>query len=153
MATDTEQITKLSHLYAEYVDHADFPALGRMFSLGAIECLLQGKPNGGRCRGSAEVAKWYEDSVAEYEGGPHTRHVITNLIVDVASDGLTASARSYFTVFQCLPDFPLQVIAAGRYHDRFSKVGGTWCFTEKLLHGDYTADISRHFRPLVDAAK
>jgi hypothetical protein len=149
MATDVEQITNLCHFYAEKVDTADFEAIGALFAEGATECFLLGAPNGGRCVGKAAVMAWYRGSVAVHEDGPGTRHVITNLIVEVDDDGdgATARARSYFTVLQCLPAFPLQVIAAGRYHDRFEKVGAGWRFVEKILHGDYVADLSRHFPP------
>jgi hypothetical protein len=147
MATDIEKITNLAHFYAEQVDTANFDAIGKLFEDGATECFLEGAPNGGRCVGAEEVMRWYRASVAVHEGRSGTRHVITNLIVDVAEDGLTASARSYFTVLQCLPDFPLQMVAAGRYHDRFRKVGDEWRFVEKILHGDFIADISHHYPP------
>jgi hypothetical protein len=44
-----------------------------------------------------------------------------NLIIDVDENEGTATSRSYFTVFQSLPGFPLQAIASGRYHDRFRR--------------------------------
>jgi len=147
MASDIEQITNLAHFYAEQVDTANFEAIGRLFADGATECFLQGGPNGGRCVGAEAVMRWYRASVAVRDGTPGTRHVITNLIVEVAEDGLSASARSYFTVLQRLPDFPLQIVAAGRYHDRFRKTDGAWRFEEKILHGDFIADISKHYPP------
>ena len=153
MATDVEKITNLAHFYAEQVDTANFEAIGKLFANGATECFLEGAPNGGRCVGSGEVMRWYRASVAVHDGKSATRHVITNLIIEVAEDGMTASARSYFTVLQCLADFPLQIVAAGRYHDRFRKVAGEWRFLEKILHGDYIADISRHYPPAAAAAQ
>lgn len=147
MATDFEKIVNLAHFYAEQVDTANFEAIGKLFANGATECFLEGAPNGGRCVGSEAVVRWYQASVAVRDGSPGTRHVITNLIIDVAQDGLTATARSYFTVLQCLADFPLQIVAAGRYHDRFRKIDGEWWFEEKVLYGDYVADISRHYPP------
>ena len=96
--------------------------------------------------------EWYRASVAVENGQTGTRHVLTNLIIDVAEDGATAAARSYFTVLQCRRDFPLQIVAAGRYHDRFRKVDGEWRFAEKILHGDFIGDISRHYPPAVVSA-
>jgi hypothetical protein len=55
-------------------------------------------------------------------------------------------ARSYFTVFQALPDFPLQPIIAGRYHDAFERVDGTWRFADRLILSDLIGDLSRHLR-------
>ena len=54
-------------------------------------------------------------------GTPHTKHLVTNLVIDVDDVAGTASARSYFTVLQSLPDFPLQPIIAGRYRDDFER--------------------------------
>ena len=83
-----------------------------------------------------------------YDGRPRTRHVITNLIIEVAPADRSARARSYFTVMQCLPDFPLQIIAAGRYHDFFEKADTGWRFVGKHIHADYMGDLSRHYPPL-----
>ena len=77
---------------------------------------------------------------------PRTKHVTTNVIVEFQSDD-AATARSYYTVLQQVGDTPLQVIIAGRYHDEFERVDGTWRFCER----DYTlvdlvGDLSRHLR-------
>ena len=59
------------------------------------------------------------DNVIVYEDGtPRTKHV-TNIAIEVDAEAGTASARSYFTVLQALPDLPLQIIVSGRYLDRF----------------------------------
>ena len=83
-----------------------------------------------------------------HDGSPRTRHVITNSIIEIGQDERSAEARTYFTVLQCLPDFPLQMVAAGRYHDRFEVADGEWRFVEKFIHADFTGDISRHYLPL-----
>ena len=57
------------------------------------------------------------------DGTPRTKHVTTNLIVEVDDDAGTATGRSYFTVLQAVPGLPLQPIVAGRYHDRFVRDG------------------------------
>ena len=82
---------------------------------------------------------------------PATKHLTTNLIIDVADDGRTATARSYFTVIQGRPDFPLQPIIAGRYHDRFECVEGRWRFCERLEYLDLVGDLSRHLTMAIPA--
>ena len=149
MLTETEKVRNLVYTYTEKVDSADFAAIGELFADGAVECFLNGVSNGGRCCGSEEVIRWYKASLAVHEGGPQTHHVITNLIVEMNSDEMTAATRSYFMVLQCLPDFHLQIIAAGRYHDRFKKVNGIWRFVEKSIHGDFLGDVTRHYPPLL----
>ena len=48
-------------------------------------------------------------------------------------------------MFQQADGSPLQPIIAGRYHDRFTRIDGTWRFT----HRDYSlsdlfGDLTRH---------
>jgi hypothetical protein len=56
-----------------------------------------------------------------------------------------ATSRSQYIVFQATDELPLQVIATGRYHDRFEYVDGRWRFAYR----DYTlfdlrGDTSKH---------
>jgi hypothetical protein len=52
--------------------------------------------------------------------------VTTNVVVDVDESAGTAEATAYVTIFQALPDFPLQPIFSGRYQDRFTRIDGSW---------------------------
>jgi hypothetical protein len=81
-----------------------------------------------------------------YDGSPQTRHVTTNIEVDVADDGETARARSYVTVYQALPDFPLQAIFIGGYIDDFVKADGAWRFSQRQAVPYFVGDLSRHAR-------
>jgi hypothetical protein len=40
------------------------------------------------------------------------------------------------------------MIASGRYFDRFAKDEAGWHFAEKTIRVDYSADLSRHAKPL-----
>jgi hypothetical protein len=86
-----------------------------------------------------------EQMVKRYDDGtPRTKHVTTNLVIDADDDAATATARSYFTVFQQLKGFPLQPVIAGRYHDSFARVDGEWCLTERVILCDLIGDLSHH---------
>ena len=63
----------------------------------------------------------------------HTKHVTTNVVVDVDEDAGTATASAYVTIFQALPDFPLQPIFSGRYQDRLTRTDGGWHWTERRV--------------------
>ena len=152
MATARDQVSNLISRYAEILDSGDFDGVGRLFANGAVEVFNEGVSNGGRKTGTDQIVSWYRSAVSTYGGSPRTRHVITNLIIEIGPEELGAEARSYFTVLQCLPEFPLQIVAAGRYHDRLEKVDGAWRFAEKLIHADFTGDISRHYLPLKGTA-
>ena len=86
-------------------------------------------------RGSARI---YDD------GSPHTKHVTTNAIIEVEEGEQVATARSYYTVFQQVDDFPLQPIISGRYHDSFHCIDGRWWFDTRTMFVDLVGDLSRH---------
>ncbi|MEV0850192.1 nuclear transport factor 2 family protein [Streptomyces sp. NPDC049954] len=142
MILDTAAITNLIAQYAELVDAGDFAGVGELFADAVF--LGSGAPVRGR---DAGVEKMLRDSVILYEDGtPRTHHATSNIAVDVDATAGTAVARSYVTVFQALPDFPLQPVAAGRYHDRFERREGRWRFTERQVRIHLTGDVSHHLR-------
>ena len=96
--------------------------------------------------GAEGVLAFLDEHVLLYDGLPCTKHVTTNLVVDVDEDEQTATASSYVTVFQALPDFPLQPILLGRYKDRFERVDGVWRWRARQVIGDLRGDTSRHTR-------
>ena len=70
--------------------------------------------------------------------------MVTNVVVEVDPGGDTASSRSYVTVWQARPGFPLQAIASNRHHDRFERVDGEWRFAERRDITDLAGDMSHH---------
>ena len=89
----------------------------------------------------------FHDTLIVYEGGtPRTKHVTTNVAIEVDEAAGTAASRAYFTALQALPGLPLQPIAAGRYHDRFERRDGKWRFVERRVFVDLAGDVSRHLR-------
>ena len=76
---------------------------------------------------------------------PHTRHCVTNLVIDVDDTGRTARARSYVIVFLARPDFSLQPVFRNAYHDRFECVDDQWRFVERrMLLDEFQGDTSKH---------
>jgi hypothetical protein len=124
---DVEAIRALINEYAERIDTGDLDGLAALFADATW-----GSPG----RGTPIL----------YDGIPSTKHVISNVTIEIADDGATATARSYFTVLQALPDLPLQPIIAGRYHDRFERVTGRWRFADRQIIPDLIGDLSRHLR-------
>ncbi len=128
--------------YAELVDGGDFAGLGEMFADG-----LFGGEGDAVVRGRDAVEKIFRATVQVYDDGtPRTKHVTTNIRVDVDDASGTAVAHSYVMVFQALPDLPLQPIVAGRYRDVFERRAETWCFVERRFTTDLVGDVSRHLR-------
>jgi ketosteroid isomerase-like protein len=138
--SDVEAISTLIMTYAERIDAGDLDGVAALFAHATWRVPVRAEP----FSGSAAVRRVY-DAVILYDGRPCTRHVVTNLVVELHGAD-RAVARSYFTVFQALPDFPLQPIIAGRYHDAFERVNGAWRFADRLILSDLIGDVSRHLR-------
>ena len=138
---DAIAITNLLYRYAELIDAGDYEGIGAHLAHAVIT--TDGSDH--ETRGADQVAAMYHATTRKYEDGtPLTKHVITNPIVEVADDGLTATVRSYYTVFQKTPDTPLQPIINGHYRDEFAKVDGEWRYTRRHMGVDYLGDLSRH---------
>jgi hypothetical protein len=138
--TDVDAITALVMLYAERLDAGDLDGVAALFAHATWRSPARAEP----LRGTAEVRRAY-DVVLLYDGVPGTRHVVTNLVVELDAPD-RARARSVFTVLQARPDFPLQPIMCGRYHDAFERAGGIWRFADRLILPDLSGDLSHHLR-------
>jgi hypothetical protein len=97
-------------------------------------------------RGRDAILALYVRGTRRYEDGtPRTKHVTTNLIVDVDDAAGTATCRSYFTVLQAVPgELFLQPVVAGRYRDAFVRDGDGWRFTARHMMVDLVGDLSHH---------
>jgi len=135
-------IENLVFTYAELIDSGDFDAVGDLLADAVVGAI--GETGG--LSGRDQVASLFHATTRRHDDGtPMTKHVTTNLIVDVDDEATSASARSYFTVFQSVPGhLPLQPIVAGRYHDRFLRDGRTWRFAERRFFIDLVGDVSQH---------
>jgi len=142
MPTDCEEIARLIYTYAERLDAGDFEGVADLFARATFRSDRRPEVR----RGREDVLAVYRATVAVYEGKPSTRHVTTNVIVEVEPSGESASARSYYTVFQARPELALQPVIAGRYHDRFSRRDGVWEFTDRMVYVDLVGDLRFHLK-------
>jgi hypothetical protein len=135
-------ISELVFAYAERIDLGDFEGVAELLRHARVTT-----------EGSSEVRTGYEAvlemyrrSTRRYEDGtPRTKHLTTNLVVDVDEGGRAGSARSYFTVLQAVPGaLALQPVVAGRYRDRFEQVDGAWRFGARHIVVDLVGDLSQH---------
>jgi ketosteroid isomerase-like protein len=140
--TPSEHIAKLMYTYAERIDAGDFAGVADIFAHAALT--FEGF--GDAVTGRQAVLSLYERTTRRYENGtPRTKHVITNIIVDVADDGVSATSRSSFTVLQAVPGaLALQPIIAGRYRDGFANVEDHWRFTSMHIIIDLVGELGHH---------
>ena len=133
-------ITQLMMRYCELQDAADFDRVGELFEHGSY--IIDGVSEYVGGAAIAAMKKQYDRTYAD--GSLRTKHVTTNVVIDVDAGGESATARSYFVVYQQLPELPLQAIIAGRYHDRFVRTGSTWGFAERRVLSDLIGNMTGH---------
>lgn len=138
-----DAIETLIYTYAERIDLADFEGVGALFAHGPF--VGESAEGGYELRGEA-LANGLRGAVRLHEGNPRTKHVTTNVGVEVDEAAGTGLARSYFVVLQQTPELPLQPIISGRYRDRFERVDGVWRFAERRVQTDMEGDLSAHLR-------
>jgi len=137
-------IENLLYTYAERIDAGDLEGVAELFTHGRIKPSADAAPEQA-AEGRDAVLALYRRSTRLYDDGrPHTRHLTSNAIIEVDPGGATASARSCFTVFQQVEDFPLQPIISGRYHDTFHCLEGRWWFDTRIMLVDLVGDLGRH---------
>ena len=146
------EIEKLIYGYAEALDDGDLLRLRELFAQAEVT-----PQPGFVLSGGEAIAEMFATHTIFYDANgpadpwapgtkPHTRHVVTNLVIDVADGGASATAKSYVIVFQARPDFALQPVFRNRYRDRFVCAHGRWRFAAReMLHDEFGAgDTSRH---------
>lgn len=139
---DRHAVESLLYEYARRVDAGDFDGVGELFAHATFRSET----------GEGTVALTGRDEVADTmrstvrvgdDGTPGTKHLVTNITVEVDRD--TATASSYFTVLQAAGG-ELGAVVAGRYDDSFERARDGWRFADRLVRTDLVGDVSRHLR-------
>ncbi len=140
--TAAEAITKLIYTYAERIDAGDFAGVAEIFA----DATLTFEGFGDAVAGREAIEALYARTTRRYDDGtPRTKHVMTNVMVDVADDGDTASSRSYFTVLQAVPgELSLQPVIAGRYRHTYTRADGRWRVATMHIIIDLMGDLGHH---------
>ena len=89
----------------------------------------------------------YEMATRLYDDGtPKTKHLTSNVRIDVDDEAGTATSTANYLVTQATPDLPLQVIVTGHYRDTFHRIDGTWWFHTRTMYVDQLGDTSHHLK-------
>lgn len=143
MSDNVERIHDLMHRYAELFDSGQHEAFSQLFARGSLIFKGIDPP----CVGPDGVLDFINRRVILHGGKPRTNHVMSNIVVRVADDGATATARSHVAVYQATADLPLQVIVTGHYNDRLARDDDGWYFVERTAGGGgLTGNLSQHLR-------
>jgi 3-phenylpropionate/cinnamic acid dioxygenase small subunit len=137
---NARQIENLIYAYAERIDAGDLAGVAELFRHGRI----QAAP-GVVIEGVDQVRRLYDGATRLYDDGtPRTRHVTTNVAVEVDDPPVRASAHAYYTVFQQTDELPLQPIIAGSYRDTFHRVDDRWWFDTREIIVALQGDLHHH---------
>jgi hypothetical protein len=139
---DWHAINTLLMSYAEQLDLGRNGEVAALFTYATYRVEHAGTTRVSEYRGESEVRGFCDQTRVYEDGTPRTKHVITNVNIQV--DGDRATASSYVTVFQQTEVLPLQPIASGRYLDRFERVDGAWRFADRVITGFLLGDRSQH---------
>ena len=135
------EVLRLMNEYCYRIDRGDLEGFAALFDSGFFGII--GDPSG-PITGRKAMLEMLQN-VTLYNGKPQTKHVMSNVQIDIAASGTEAKAESYIIVFQALPpDFPMQAIFGGHYFDRFTKKGQNWMFASREISPDLIGDLSRH---------
>ncbi len=141
MTDDSTQLSNLIARYAELIDLGDLAGAADLLADAAIGAGDSASLMTGR---DAILGLYASTTRIHPDGTPGTKHITTNLIIDIDDGGGAATARSYWTVLQAVAGLPLQPILAGRYHDRFERRTGGWRFAERRYLVDLVGDVRHH---------
>jgi len=139
---DSRQIENLIYRYAELIDDGDLKGVAELFREAEIISTVHNV----RRVGFDDVLTMYQQSCRVYEstGTPLTKHITTNVIIEVDESGTDACARSYYAVIQATETLPLQPIISGRYKDHFRKVENQWRFSSREMFVELIGNCSAH---------
>ena len=139
---DVQAIKNIVLSYVELLDVGDLDGLSNIFARATVR--IHGSEEA--LRGAQSFKEFIESGVHLYDGIPSTKHVVTNLIVEVDDDRHSATARSYYTALQARPQLPLQAILAGRFHDRLERDDQGWHIVERTIYTDLIGDLRYHIK-------
>lgn len=136
------EIENLIYTYAELIDAGNLEGMAQLFA----HAEFFGPDGTLAATGAEEFLSVNRQAVKIYEqtGTPRTKHVTTNVIIALDEAANSATARSYFTVFQSAEEMPLQPIVAGRYIDSFERADGVWRFRRRQSIPELFGDLSKH---------
>jgi hypothetical protein len=125
--------------YAWGYDDDDIALLAGAFAESAT---LNHALDGSTLTGPAEIHEWMDEKRGVYRAaGEQPRHMLANIVVTQESD-TEASSRCYMTMMVTRSDGTVYPHHAGRYFDRFIKVGDRWLFSERLIRVDRDVDFA-----------
>jgi hypothetical protein len=140
---DRWEISALIARYAELLNLGQIEEIGELFRYGRVTS----ENSDLRFEGTEEVTAMYRNSVVFPKKLPDTLLFTTNLQISVEGD--RATSKAYFLGMH-QAGASIEPVIAGRYHDEFRRVDGTWWFEHRHMIPDMVGDMSTHLTESID---
>jgi hypothetical protein len=124
-------IENLLYTYARLADDLDAEGIGILMARASVIS------HGSTSTGHDEVVARLAPLFAEAE---KSRHLMSNILVTLGSDGTTASATLYYDKWE-IHDEPV-VMASGRYASEFARDDDGWYFTSHHVQNAWRRAVS-----------
>lgn len=135
--SDERAIANLMVSYAYANDNGDIKKLGDLFANATI------KIGEITATGRDEIVALAKNLIEIREDGrSSTTHEMTNIIIEVSEDGLSAQASAYWTLYKTISGSPREAVLSGRYSDHFLKNESTWFFKSRYASLLWKLDVT-----------
>jgi 3-phenylpropionate/cinnamic acid dioxygenase small subunit len=129
---DRDAITALVYRYAELLDGGDIDGVVALFA----DATWRSAATGTVLRSPEEIRAVYE-RIMPSDGTPTTRHLMSNVTIDLVDGADEATGSSYYTVLQGRgAGEPIETIVAGRYVDRYRRGSDGWTLADRVFIAD-----------------
>ncbi len=116
--------------YAELLDGGDIDGVVALFA----DATWRSAATGTVLRSPEEIRAVYERIMPD-DGQPKTRHLMSNVTIDLVEGADEATGSTYYTVLQGRDaGEPIETIVAGRYVDRYRRGSDGWTVRGPLVH-------------------
>jgi hypothetical protein len=141
-----DEIADTIYQYAWGYDDDDIGLLAGAFAEGAT---LNHALDGSTLVGPQEIHDWMDEKRGVFRSnGEQPRHMIANIVVELHSE-TTASSKCYMTMMVTRSDGSVYAHHAGRYFDKYVRVGDRWLFSERLIRVDRDVEFAHRKKETV----
>ena len=144
-----DEITRLVNRYCYLIDAGDFAEFADLYAQAELvvegdEWAQANAPTAAQ-RGRDEVLENTRSSLVIYDDGTtRTRHLNSNVDIEIDELNDTAECQRYVTVLQQTDELPLQVIYSAHYFDSFVKENGGWRFARTIIRRPFFGNMTGH---------